>query len=141
MAGERRRSQAVLKHLRQDSRKTLAAIAREEHVAVSTIFDHVKKLESNIITRFVPLLDHARLGHPFRTFFYCEADDERAIAYLKAHKSTNNLYQLSGGVLAADMVFPSLQEEERCKEALEEHGCTVQQHKVLEPLALEQWTP
>lgn len=142
MAPVHERAAAILQHLRQDSRKGLAAIAREEGVAVSTVFDHVHKLRRDIITRYVPLLDHAKLGHPFRTFFFCDTDDDEAIkAYLERHPGTNNLYQLSGGRIGADMLFPTLQDEERCREHLEERGCAIEQHKVLTPLLLEEWMP
>lgn len=135
-----KRSEAVLDHLRGNSRKSLAAIAREEGVAVSTIFDHVNKLASSVIEKHTSLLNYPALGYPFRTFFYCDAPNQQDIInFFKKHQNTNNIHQLSSGLVAAEMIFSSLHEEEEVKEHLEEQCDKIQQHRILEPVLLEGW--
>ncbi len=59
----------VLKHLRINSRKTLSAIAREEGLAVSTVFEVLRELRlDGVIERFFPVIDFANLGFPFKSF-------------------------------------------------------------------------
>ncbi|MBW2982962.1 hypothetical protein KY327_01510 [Candidatus Woesearchaeota archaeon] len=141
--GQAPRAHDILRHLREDSRKTLAAIGREEGLATSTVFEHVHKLDKDLVERYTTLLDHAKLGYPFRSYFHCTHEDPDALAtFLKDQGSANNVFLLEGGAVGADMVFRSLQEEEECKESLHKEGCdVVDVHRVLEPLMLEGWLP
>ena len=137
------RSHDILRHLRRDSRKSLAAIAREEGLAVSTVFEHVRQLDRTFVDRHTSLLEHAKLGYPFRTVMYCtHPEPDRLAGTLKEHDNANNVFILKGSGVAADMIFRTLQEEEECKETLHAEGCTeVRVHRVLEPLLEEGWIP
>ncbi|MFP4524612.1 MAG: Lrp/AsnC family transcriptional regulator [Candidatus Woesearchaeota archaeon] len=137
------RAHDILRHLRQDSRKTLAAIGREEGLATSTVFEHVHKLDKDLVERYTSLLDHAKLGYPFRSYIHCTHQDPESLAtFLKGHGNANNVFLLEGGAVGADMVFRSLREEEECKEALHKEGCEeVNVHRVLEPVLQEGWLP
>lgn len=135
------RSEAVLRYLRENSRMTLAAMARKEGVAISTIFDHVRKLERDVIDRHVTLMDYPSLGYPFRTFFYCQPKDTTSLLRtLKEHGNSNNVFRLSNDRIGAEMIFASLQEEEAVNELLEEACKDVQRHRTIEPVLHEGWT-
>lgn len=135
-----KRSKKVIDHLRQNSRTSFAAIAREEKVTISTIFDHVKKLENTVIDKHTCLLNYPKLGFPFRTFFYCTPKEQNELlSFFQNHTNTNNVHVLSNGQVSADMIFSSMQEEELVKEFLEEETVSFNEHRILSPLLLEAW--
>ncbi|MDO5852166.1 MAG: Lrp/AsnC family transcriptional regulator [Methanobacteriaceae archaeon] len=59
---------SILKLLSDDGRKSYRKISRELGVSVGTIHNRVDKLtKSDIITKFVPVLNHEKLGYELTT--------------------------------------------------------------------------
>ena len=52
----------IMSHLRENSRKNLTKISKETKIAVSTIFDKIKKYEGGIIKKHTCILDFTKLG-------------------------------------------------------------------------------
>ncbi|MBD3209275.1 winged helix-turn-helix transcriptional regulator [Candidatus Woesearchaeota archaeon] len=138
---DRELSQNIINHLRNNSRTTLARMARKERVSISTIYTHVKQLEDTIIDKHTSIPDYARLGYPFRTEFYCDHEHPKTIATtLRQHQNANTISLLDDNKISIDTIFATLQEKERFKEQLEERGCTnIQAHDVLAPVLIEGW--
>jgi len=66
----------ILRLLNADARKSFRDIAKEVDASISTVSNHVRKLEQErIISGYVPVLDEARLGY-----------DVLAVVGVKIHK-------------------------------------------------------
>jgi len=66
----------ILRLLNADARKSFRDIAKEVDASISTVSNHVRKLEqARVISGYVPVLDEARLGY-----------DVLAVVGVKIHK-------------------------------------------------------
>ena len=90
----------ILKHLRTDSRRSLAKLAREQGIPVSTLFTRVNQLESSVIKSNTTLLDFSRLGYNLVTFIFLKLKDnskQEVIDFLTKHPNTNSLSRINNG--------------------------------------------
>ncbi len=134
----------IISHLRDDSRKSLSKIAREEKFAVSTIFDGLNRIkDSELITRFVSLVDFSSLGFPFRAFLFCDQDKFDEVSHLfEDDGPVNAMTILNKGTFMVDMLFSSLDEEDKFLESLDGFGSDWWTfHRVIDTVALEKWKP
>lgn len=134
---------ALLTHIRQDARKSFVKIAKDEGLAVSTVFEHVKSLErEGVIDQFTCLLDHAALGFPFRSFLYSTVDDRRLESFLRNRGNVNSLFRTHAKGLGADILFRSLAEEESFREELNALDLpSWELFRVVKPVIEESWLP
>ena len=82
----------ILRHLREDSRKSLAKIARQEAIPVSTLFNIVHQLESKAIRKNTTLIDFSKIGYNLTFFAFLKAseDSRKALAdFLIKNPNTN----------------------------------------------------
>lgn len=63
-----------LAYLRENSREKLTTISKRTKIPISTLFDMLKELQGNLITKNTVLLDFSKLGSRGRDFCY---DKER----------------------------------------------------------------
>ena len=89
----------ILRHLRNNARTSLAKIARNEGIPVSTLFNIVHQLESKVIRNNTALIDFSRLGYSLTVFAFLKAgDDKQALAdFLINHSNTNCLSKINNG--------------------------------------------
>ena len=59
----------LLKKMRNNSRKSLNSISKEIDVPTSTLFDMLKRLESEIVIKHVSLIDFSKLGYGVKVIF------------------------------------------------------------------------
>ena len=102
----------ILRHLRKDARKSLAKIARQEEIPISTLFSKVNKLESSVIKRSTSLLDFSRLGYNLSAFIFLKLKDnpkQEAIDFLATHPNTNCLLKINNGFdLFLEAIFDNM---------------------------------
>ena len=102
----------ILKHLREDARKSLAKIAREERIPISTLFSKVNKLESSVIKSSTSLLDFSKLGYSLTTAIFLNLKDnskKEAIDFLAKHPNTNCLSKINNGFdLFLEAIFDNM---------------------------------
>lgn len=111
----------LLKHLRQNARKSLAKISRETNIPVSTLFELLKKLESKVITKHVSLLDFLSMGYSLRVSFIISSKLKQELKeFLLKEPSVNSLSSLiNESDFYAECVFRDLKEMTKFKEQLE----------------------
>lgn len=136
-----KRADRVLMHLREDGRKKFSAIAKEEGVAVSTIFEHAHRLHTDVIERYVPLLRQEALGFPFRNISFWKPSAQELAMGLQQHPAVNTLLKSSGEVFIVEAFFRTMREQEQFLERLGEQGNVLHACNVIETIAQESWMP
>jgi len=132
------RGQRILSHIRRDGRKSVASIAREENIPICIAYQHLKRLEEDIITRYVSLIDFREVGLTFRSFIYCK--NKSVTEHLKKLPWSNTVFRTKEGV-GADIVFPTLSDETDLLEHLEEQDVDYSMHRIIRPVAEEVLIP
>lgn len=90
----------LLKHLRQDARKSLAKISRQTQIPVSTLFKKQRKCEKNLIRKYTCLLNFNRLGFGSRIQVALKVKKEKKQElqnYLIQNMFVNSLSKTSNG--------------------------------------------
>ena len=111
----------LLKHLRQNSRKSLAKISEETSIPVSTLFDTLKKLESNVIVKHVSLLNFSKLGYSLKMCFAISTKQKQELkGFLIQSQNVNSLSSLMNGYdFYIECIFKDFKEMTEFKENLE----------------------
>lgn len=111
----------LLKHLRQDSRKSLTKISKETNIPVSTLFEILKRLESKVITRHVSLVDFSKLGYSLQVNYTLNAKNKKELKeFLLNYPNVNSLSTLINGFdFYVECFFRDLKEMNQFKEKLE----------------------
>jgi len=104
-----------------NSRKTLAQISKETGISISTLFDTLKRLEKNVITRHVSLIDFTKVGYGIKVFYTIQAQQKDDLKqFLLKAPNVNNLFTLSNKHdLCAECIFEDLRDMANFKEELE----------------------
>ncbi|MBN2458882.1 Lrp/AsnC family transcriptional regulator [Candidatus Woesearchaeota archaeon] len=103
---------AILKHLRQDARKSFSTISRESGIPVTTVFDNYQKLERDgIIKKHASLMDFRKLGFFYRSFVFVKLrEHEKFLSFINSHPGVNSVFRIDGYDFLIDTVFPSIKE-------------------------------
>ena len=86
----------LLSCLRENSREKLSVISRKTSLPISTLFDTLKELESEVISRHTSLVDFSKLGFDVRVQVLLKVpkdDREKLKKHLLCHQNTNSLYK------------------------------------------------
>ena len=110
----------LLRHLRSNSRKSLAKISRETNIPTSTLFDRLTKLERDIVKKHTSLIDFSKVGYSsFVTFFIKSNNKEKLKSFLSSNKSVNSLCRISPGFdFYVECVFKDLRDVDEFMEEL-----------------------
>ncbi len=115
----------LLRHLRQNSRKSIARISDETNIPLTTLHDTLHKLEAKLRLRHVSLLNFSRLGYNVRVNITIGAYDKELLKiFLIQSHNVNTLSSLvknsEGTDFYADCVFRDLKEYSEFKDKLKE---------------------
>ena len=129
----------LLKHLRNNSRRSLVRISKEINVPVSTLFDMLKRLESNIITKHVSLLDFSKLGYNIKINFAIKSKQKRELKdFLLNHSNVNTLSSsINDCDFYAECIFKEMKDMIDFKEKVESFDSKVEENFVIEELKKE----
>ena len=103
---------AVLRHLRQNARQSLAGISVKAKMPASTVFKSVRRLEKSVIKKYTEALDYNRLGYSIRVMVALRADDRAGLAeLLKSEPAVNTVQKVSGEYeFLAEAIFGNMLE-------------------------------
>jgi DNA-binding Lrp family transcriptional regulator len=88
----------LLNHLRDNSREKLTSISKKSNIPISTLFDLLKQLQENVITKSTVLLDFNQLGYYTRAklFLKISSEDYDAVKkHLECHANVNTVYKIN----------------------------------------------
>jgi len=123
----KKKEQLLLQHLRKNSRKSLTEISKETGVPVSTLFDTLRRLESNFIIRHVSIVDFSKLGYSLKVNFAIGSKkNDRLRSFLLQNWNVNSLYSLVDNNYSfyAECIFKDMKDLSAFKEQLLESGAT-----------------
>jgi DNA-binding Lrp family transcriptional regulator len=108
----------LIKHLRQNSRKSLANISRETNIPISTLFDRLNELEKTVIKNHVSLIDFSKLGYNFMVNFSIKTREKETLKnFLLVNKNVNSFYKVSPNFdFYIECVFKDMKELEDFKD-------------------------
>lgn len=90
----------IISKLLEDGRKSFREISKELDVSVTTVSNHVKKMQENgIIKGFKPNLNYPKLGYKITSISMIKAEGEKILEvaeYLKDIKNFTDVYEVTG---------------------------------------------
>ncbi len=113
----------ILSFLRRDARISLASLAEDVQMPVSTIYDKVNSLQmQGIITRFTALLDFSKLGYHHHAVLAVKVNPsqkEECLNFLHSMPCINSLHEINSGYdFLLETVHQNIKEYIIFKEAL-----------------------
>ncbi|MBD3354800.1 hypothetical protein GF361_02335 [Candidatus Woesearchaeota archaeon] len=134
------KEKVLLRHLRENSRKSLAKISSETDIPVSTLFDSLKKMESSIIVKHCSILDFTKMGFGFRSNMVIKSRKKKELrAWLLQHPNINLFYSLIDFYdFFVQCIFRDLKELTKFREELENFEIeSLKEHLITEELKKE----
>ncbi|PIZ50601.1 hypothetical protein COY27_06685 [Candidatus Woesearchaeota archaeon CG_4_10_14_0_2_um_filter_33_13] len=89
-----------LSYLRKDSRLKLTEISKQTGVLISTLFDMLKELQNNIITKSTVIVDFQKLGYHTKAQIFLRVrskDKSPLVNYLSEQNCVNSIYKTNNG--------------------------------------------
>lgn len=91
----------IISKLRKDARTSLASIAQEVQMPISTIYDKINRLhKNNIIQQYTALVDFPKLGfhHHMHLVIKVKKEQKKDLLLFLQHKSeVNSIHEINGG--------------------------------------------
>ena len=93
----KRKDLLILSNLRLNARTTLTDISKNTSIPVTTVYDHLKKYEKELIAKNACLLDFRKMGYRSKAKIALRVDNNHRdlISFLQAHPSVNSVYRLN----------------------------------------------
>ncbi|MBU1198537.1 MAG: hypothetical protein KKF46_06070 [Nanoarchaeota archaeon] len=132
----------VLKHLRENARKSFSSISRKTKIPVTTVYDNYHRLSKNqVITKHTSLLDFKKLGFHYRSFVFVKAKKRyELLSYLKSHNNVNSIYRIGGFDYMLDTIFPTIKEHHEFLETLRDFDLLrLECHDVIDHMKKEEF--
>ncbi|MCH8294432.1 winged helix-turn-helix transcriptional regulator, partial [Candidatus Poribacteria bacterium] len=92
------RDKRIIAQLRKDGRASLTHISKSTGISISTLFERLKQLKGQAITKFTCIVDFKRLGlhaHSLAVYRVCKANKKALQKYLHAHPNVNSVYRIN----------------------------------------------
>jgi len=131
----------ILSHLRTNCRKPLSAISKQTGIPTSTVFEKVKKLEKNVISKNVSLIDFNGINHPIRTNIVFKINSQTGVMdFLQNNNNINTFLRLANGLWHVEAVFKDMNEQSTFSEYLNSFDISIQQeYNLVEELKKEEF--
>ncbi len=114
----------LLVQLRNNSREKLTTISKKTNIPISTLFDTLKELQGNLITKNTILLDFNQLGYHARAqvFLRVNKDNkEKLKEHLNLNPNINTIYKVNHGwSFIIETVHKNIKDLDKFLEILEE---------------------
>lgn len=131
----------ILLHLREDARKSLTKISEQTEIPLTTVYDIVNRLkDKDIIHRYVPMIDFAKIGFSVRMSIALKADNKRdLLGFLISNANINSVHKVTGDYdFLADAVFQNMSDYEMFKEEIERFKLLkLREHHIIEEVKRE----
>ena len=106
----------IIAQLRKDGRASLTHISKSTGISISTLFERLKQLRGQAITKFTCILDFKRLGlhaHSLAVYRVCKANKKALRKYLHTHPNVNSVYRINHKYdFLVELVFDGLLAQE-----------------------------
>jgi DNA-binding Lrp family transcriptional regulator len=132
----------LITYLRNNARENLTKLSRLTHIPVSTIFDRLKELETDLISKHTTLVNFKKLGFDIKIniLFKVERNSrEEFKEYLIKNQNINSVFRVNNGFdFLVEAIFRGMHELQIFMEDIERFNVEEKQELfVLEDLKLE----
>ena len=125
----------ILSCLRKDARQPLKQISKQVKLPISTIYDRIKKLETNgVIESYTVMIDYKKMQYPIKTTIFLKTNNGNQkkiedITFDSFH--TNRLTKITGDDFnyMVEGIFPNMDKLSQFIDKLCEQG-NLEKHKV-----------
>ncbi len=90
----------LLAHLRENSREKLTTISKKTNIPISTLFDMLKEMQDNLITKSTVLIDFSKLGYHTKAKVFLKVkngDKDKLKKHLMFNPNINSIYKINNG--------------------------------------------
>jgi DNA-binding Lrp family transcriptional regulator len=132
----------ILRHLRQDGRRSFSEISRQTGMPVTTVFESYNKLMGcGVIRQHACIVDFKRLGYNYRSFILVKAKrKEELLKFICESQFVNSIFKISNYDLMIDSIFPGMKEYYAFLDSLESFEITgIESHDVIDELKNEEF--
>ena len=112
----------LLRYLRENSRRSLTKISKETNIPVSTLYDNLRKLQQEVISKHISLVDFRKVGYYLKVNFVLGSLNRKPLRdFLLTNYNVNSLSSLMNNEydFFAECVFKNMKELTEFKEQLE----------------------
>ena len=106
----------IIAQLRKDGRASLTNISKSTGISISTLFERLKQLRGQAVTKFTCIVDFKRLGihaHSLAVYSVSRANKKALRKYLRAHPNVNSVYRINHKYdFLVELVFDGLLAQE-----------------------------
>ena len=106
----------IIAQLRKDARASLTSISKSTGITISTLFERLKQLRGQAITKFTCIVDFKRLGlhaHSLAVYSVSRANKKALQKYLRVHPNVNSVYRINHKYdFLVELVFDGLLAQE-----------------------------
>ncbi len=124
---------SLISYLRGDSREKLTSISKKTGIPISTLFDMLKELQDDVITRCTVLLDFHKLGFHTKAQLFLKIkneNQEKTLSFLSRQNCINSIYKTNNGWnFITETVHKNNRELDSFIEELQEK-CSLEDHKI-----------
>ncbi|MFC1774942.1 Lrp/AsnC family transcriptional regulator [Nanoarchaeota archaeon] len=134
---------SLIKELRLNSRQSLARISKKTNIPISTLFERLKKLEDDVITRHVSIVDFSKLGYFLKVHFTMSTKQKDELRFfLKTNRNVNSAFTIMNGTdYYVECIFKNINMLNEFKENLKTFEVMYEEAFVLEESLVENFTP
>jgi DNA-binding Lrp family transcriptional regulator len=104
----------ILSHFRNDARASLTSLSKKTSVPVSTLFDKLRKFETDVIKRHTSLIDFQKLGYDLRVNLMLKIDKEdkpKIEEFLLKNERVNSIFKINNGYdLLVEGIFTNMKD-------------------------------
>ena len=129
----------LLSYFRRNSRRNLTQISKETGIPVSTIFDRLRKFESDVICKHTSLLNFRALGYDIVVKMLVTVDKasrEKFQAFISRSMNINSAYRTNEGFII-ETIFRNIKDMYEFNERLSELIIRKEEYFVIEQLKRE----
>ncbi|MBT3406605.1 winged helix-turn-helix transcriptional regulator [Candidatus Woesearchaeota archaeon] len=126
----------ILDILRINARSSLSDISRETNIPLSTVFDRVRRVESNLIKKYTSFIDFGNIGVRNKRGLIITGE----MPELKSH-SINKIMRLDEGRLFIELCHNSQNSVKEFDEEMKKSKCSILHDFEYEPIVEEKIIP
>lgn len=140
------KERSIISSLRKDARTSLASIAQEVQVPISTIYDKINRLHrEKVIKKYTALLDFPQLGYHYHATLAIRvspAQKGELLLFLQQHHSINSIHVINGGFdFLVETIHRDIKEYLAFREGLQQSYNTIhfQEYQLIEEVEREKF--
>lgn len=131
--------QKILSYLRSNARASIAQIAMDMQIPVSTVFSSLKQLEEKrIIVKYTSLIDYTLLNLVHVNLVITVKQKKELLRHVQQSEQVNSISLIRNDGILVDALFPDIAHLYAFIESLQEYGpLSIEAHHIIEELKRE----